>query len=155
MLTVVLPLFITAVIMPEILNNIWVALILGLYAALLLFWAGCMAYVKLFLSNFVPVDEYDALMIPTTELTLESDGLSRKYLHVSNVFTTQLSGRRFCIYLSEKTPYHLLFSICGENGEQKELVRLLNGGVNSLELWFEGKCAGTEKVVSAALEETE
>ncbi|MCI5668076.1 MAG: hypothetical protein MR291_04845 [Oscillospiraceae bacterium] len=106
-----------------------------------------MAYVKLFLSNFVPVDEYDALRTPTTELSLSPEGLKKRFLHESNVFTVQLSQQTFQLYLAKKTDSTLAFSVCGVDGEPKRFVTLLEqSGAKSLNLMFEGKSVGSASV---------
>lgn len=112
----------------------------------------CGSYVKRNLSNFVPVDDHDALITPSTELIMSPEGLPQKWLHESNIFTTELNRQKYSIYLAEKEEKRLKFSVCGINGEQKRFVELMKrNSVSRLELTFEGKNAGTAQVLSCEL----
>lgn len=156
MLTFDAPWLLTGCFFPPLFKAWWAIALLALLGALFLAWSGCMAYVKLFLSNFVPVDEYDALIIPTTELTLSPQGLKKQFLHESNIFTVQLSQQKFHLYLANKTDKALAFSVCGTDGEQKRFVSLLErSGAESLDLTFEGKSAGSARVVGFSYPEIE
>ncbi len=147
MMIIVVPLFAVGVFSPSFFAFWWVIVPLALFGAVFFGWVGCMVWAKLYLSNFVPVDEYDALIIPTTELTLSPQGLKKKFLHESNIFTVQLSQQTFHLYLANKTDKVLAFSVCGTDGEQKRFVSLLErSGAESLDLTFEGKSAGLSRV---------
>lgn len=147
MLTFDAPLLITGCIFPPLFIAWWAIALLALLGSLFLAWSACMAYVKLFLSNFVPVDEYDALRTPTTELSLSPEGLKKRFLHESNVFTVQLSQQTFQLYLAKKTDSTLAFSVCGVDGEPKRFVTLLEqSGEKSLNFMFEGKSVGSASV---------
>lgn len=147
LLMVDIPLLLTGCIFPPLFMAWWTIALLALSGAFFLAWAGCMAYVRLLLSNFVPVDEYDALRTPTTELTLSPEGLKKRFLHESNVFTVQLSQQTFQLYLAKKTDSALVFSVCGIDGEPKRCVTLLEqSDAYSLNLMFEGKFVGSASV---------
>lgn len=156
MMIIVSPLLAVGVFSPSLFALWWVIVPLALFAAVFLGWVGCMVWAKLYLSNFVPVDEYDALIIPTTELTLSPEGLKKQFLHESNIFTVQLSQQKFHLYLANKTDKVLAFSVCGTDGEQKRFVSLLErSGAESLDLTFEGKSAGSARVVGFSYPEIE
>lgn len=131
----------------------WVILLvwLGLWALYITGRAVCAGYVKRNLSNFVPVTDHDALMVPSVELSLSPEGLNKKWLHVSNIFTVELNRQKYQLYLAKKEEKRLWFSICGIEGEQKRFIELIERGVTKLDLTFEGKSAGTAQVLSCEL----
>lgn len=131
----------------------WVILVvwLGLWALYITARAVCAGYVRRNLSNFVPVTERDALIIPSVELSLSPEGLPKEWLHESNIFTTELNRQKYQLYLAKKEEKQLWFSVCGVNGEQKRFVELMERGVARLDLTFEGKSAGTAQVLSCRL----
>lgn len=131
----------------------WVILLvwLGLWALYITGRAVCAGYVKRNLSNFVPVTDHDALMVPSVELSLSPEGLNKKWLHVSNIFTVELNRQKYQLYLAKKEEKRLWFSICGIEGEQKRFIELMERGVTKLDLTFEGKSAGTAQVLSCEL----
>lgn len=122
---------------------------LGLLALLIAAPIGCMIYIKRNLSNFVPVNELDALMKPVPNLSLSPEGLQKRLLHESNIFTVELSQQKFHLYLVEKDEKVLKFSVCGYYEGEKKFAELLEkSGMQTLELSFEGKPAGTAAVLS-------
>ena len=124
---------------------IWLGLLTLLIAAPI----GCMIYIKRNLSNFVPVNELDALMKPVPRLSLSPEGLQKRLLHESNIFTVELSQQKFHLYLVEKDEKVLKFSVCGYFEDKKKFAELLEkSGMQTLELSFEGKPAGTAAVLS-------
>lgn len=132
----------------------WVILViwLGLWALLIAGRIVCGSYVKRNLSNFVPVTDHDALIIPSTELALSPEGLPEKWLHESNIFTTELNRQKYQLYLAKKEEKQLRFSVCGVNGEQKRFVELMKrNGITRLALTFEGKDAGAAQVLSCEI----
>lgn len=150
-LALVVPLLSVGAGHPEIFSCWWAILILLLFAAVFAGWVGCMIYIRRNLSNFVPVDQYDALINPTTELSLSPEGLPKKWLHESNIFTTEINRQKYQLYLAKKEKKQLWFSVCGINGEQKRFIELMEHGVTMLDLTFEGKSVGTAQVLSCGL----
>lgn len=145
-----------AVIFPELFGLWWVSVPLILYGIFLLAVLGSLIYIKLFLSNFVPVDKYDALRVPHCELTLSADGLKKKYLRKSNIFSTNLAGKTFYLYLAKKFGDELKFSICGEQGEPDALLELIEQNkVSELSFEFEGKSVGKAVLVGISPTEEE
>lgn len=124
---------------------IWLGLLVLLIAAPV----GCLIYIKRNLSNFVPVNELDALMTPVTRLSLSPEGLKKRWIHESNIFTVELSQQKFHLYLAEKDKKVLKFSVCGYIEDKKRFAELLEkSGLQKLELSFEGKPAGTAAVLN-------
>lgn len=151
----VIPLLI-ALLYPVLFKALWLSIAMTVYGLFLLAVLGCLFYVKRFLSNFVPVDIDDALIVPQCELTLSREGAKKAYLRESNVFCAELSGTRFYIYLAEKTSGELKFSICGNRSEKEKILLLIeNTDYAELSLGFEGKVVGKAAVlaVNRAVEE--
>lgn len=108
--------------------------------------------VKSYISNFVPTDEYDALIFLPNSLMISNRLLKKKFLHKSNIYETELNGERFCLYLTEKSKDDLKLHICGIDGEQERLLALIREKQNrgekvTLPLTFEGKFVGNAEVI--------
>lgn len=80
------------------------------------------------------------------------EGASRRFLHECNVFQTEINGEEFSVFLIAKEE-KLRFSICGIDGEPQRITSLIKkekmsaGGPVTLTLSFEGKPAGSVKVI--------
>ncbi len=106
--------------------------------------------IKNYESNFVPTDEFDNLIYPEAHLSL-SIAKKSNYLRESNIFMSELDGKRFYIYLIHKTQ-SLIFHICGMEGESERLLTLIHekqerGEKVILPLTFEGKFVGNAEVL--------
>lgn len=91
-------------------------------------------------NNIVPIDEYDNLIYPPTDIKLNST-LRSPYLREGNVFSVRLGGDKIHIYLVRKNDC-CEFSVCCEDKERERLKRRLSE-CSELELSFEGKRVGT------------
>ena len=94
-------------------------------------------------NNIVPIDEYDNLIYPPTDIKL-STSLRSPYLREGNVLTAKLADGEVHIYLVRKNDSYE-FSICCEDGEREQLKQRLSECAE-LELTFEGRRVGTAKI---------
>lgn len=94
-------------------------------------------------NNIVPIDEYDNLIYPPTDIKL-SAALCSPYLREGNVLTAKLDDGEVHIYLVRKNDSYE-FSICCEDGEREQFKQRLSECAE-LELTFEGKRVGTAEI---------
>ena len=146
-LIVCVPLFIMALIYPPLWLRWWVFVPIGVFAAFNLFLGLCLLYTKLFLSNFVPVDDYDGLKIVQKQISIPCGGLKSAYLHKSNILSAELDGRQYHFYIVEKAKDELHCHICGANNEAERLITSIGKQPDiPVRLEFEGKTVGTAKL---------
>ncbi len=103
-------------------------------------------------NNFVPVNEYDDLILFKTDLVLSRISHS-PFLCEGNILKTELCGESFYIYVVDKKQ-NIRSHICGMNGEPERLLALIrekreHGEKVILQLTFEGKFAGNTEVLDA------
>lgn len=103
-------------------------------------------------SNFVITDKWDNLFLPYIEIIISFGSLDKKFLHESNIFSAKLEGEDYKLYLVKKASTHCKFHICGIEGEQERMIRLIRviqkrGEEVTLSLTFEGKLVGDAKVL--------
>lgn len=109
-------------------------------------------WVKLYISNFVPTDEYDVFVNLPENLRISSNLLKKIFLHKNNVYETELDGERYCLYLTKKGKSDLKLHICGMENEQEHMLTLIRekherGEKVTLPLTFEGKFVGNAEVL--------
>ena len=95
-------------------------------------------------NDIVPIDEYDNLIYPPTDIKL-SASLRSPYLHKGNVLTAKLDDGEVHIYLVHKNENYE-FSICCEDDEREQLKQRISECAE-LELTFEGKRVGTANIM--------
>lgn len=119
---------------------------IGIFVFAYFFW------VKLYISNFVPTDEYDILVDLPKNFRVSGLLLKKKFLHKYNVYETKLDGEQFCLYLTEKGKVDFKLHICGIDGEQERMLALIRekqerGEKVVIPLMFEGKFVGNAEVL--------
>lgn len=122
-----------------------IAVIAGIIAAAVFFLAVLLRIrsIEKRFNNIVPIDEYDNLIYPPTDIKL-SKSLRSPYLREGNVLTAKLDDGEVHIYLVRKTDSYE-FSICCEDGERERFKQRLSECAE-LELTFEGKRVGMAKI---------
>lgn len=122
-----------------------IAVIAGIIAAVVYFLSVFLRirFIEKRFNNVVPIDEYDNLVYPPTDIKL-SVALRSLYLHEGNVLTAKLADGDVHIYLVRKSDNYE-FSICCEDNEREQLKQRLSEHTE-LELTFEGKRVGTAKI---------
>lgn len=103
-------------------------------------------------SNFVLTDAYDSLINQKVHFSISSNGLRLSWLKESNIFSIEVNGQLYQIYLEKKDKAKLHMHICGINDEPKIVISFLNqkvknDGKATLSLWFEGKYIGNAEVI--------
>ncbi|MDE7362294.1 MAG: hypothetical protein K2N38_10220 [Oscillospiraceae bacterium] len=99
-------------------------------------------------NNIVPIDEYDNLIYPPTEIKLNTS-IRSPYLREGNVLTVKLDDGEVHIYLVHKAD-NCEFSICCEDDEREQIKQRLSECAE-LELTFEGKRVGTAEILEVIL----
>lgn len=107
-------------------------------------------YIKLYISNFVPTDEYDNL-IALPKLMLLS-GVPVAYRHKSNIFITLIGEEEIYLYITNIKGAEIEVYICGEEQQQKHILQLVSDKTNDdnpliLPLSFEGKHIGNAQII--------
>lgn len=115
--------------------------------------------IKRYRSNFVLTDELDALIHQEINFVISPNNLRSLNLKESNVFSTEIDGQQFQIYLEKKEKSKLYMHICGINGEQNDFTALLrkkmSGGKKvTLPLSFEGKPIGNAELIEVSAPRT-
>lgn len=121
-----------------------IAVIAGMIAAVVFFLYVFLRirFIEKRFNNVVPIDEYDNLIYPLTDLKLTIP--RSPYLREGNVLTAGLADGKVHIYLVRKSDNYE-FSICCEDNEREQLKQRLSERAE-LELTFEGKRVGTAKI---------
>lgn len=122
-----------------------IAAIAGIIAAAVFFLAVFLRirFIEKRFNNIVPIDEYDNLIYPPTDIKLSAARRS-PYLREGNVLTAKLDDGEVHIYLVRKNDNYE-FSICCDDCEREQLKQRLSECAE-LELTFEGKPVGTAEI---------
>ena len=108
------------------------------------------SYIKLYISNFVPTDEYDNLIALPKLMSLS--GIPAAYRHKTNIFTTFIGEEEINLYITNIKGEVIEVYICGEEQQQKYILQLVSGKINDdepliLPLSFEGKHIGNAEII--------
>lgn len=130
-----------------------------LFLAAVLYTIISLICIKRYRSNFVLTDELDALIHQEINFVISPNNLRSLNLKESNVFSTEIDGQQFQIYLEKKEKSKLYMHICGINGEQNDFTALLrkkmSGGKKvTLPLSFEGKPIGNAELIEVSAPRT-
>lgn len=149
-------------------NNDWISfniLLSGIFVFILLFLATVLytiislICIKRYRSNFVLTDELDALIHQEINFVISPNNLRSLNLKESNVFSAEIDGQQFQIYLEKKEKSKLYMHICGINGEQNDFTALLRKKMSgrkkvTLPLSFEGKPIGNAELIEVSAPRT-
>ena len=99
-------------------------------------------------NNIVPITEWDALNTLPTHITASAT-LPRRFKRLGNVFTINLNGKNFALYITHTENNTLGLYICGTNNEQHELISLIKklNTHQNIPLSFCGKLIGNAEII--------
>ena len=98
-------------------------------------------------NNFAPVDEFDNLVKMPRLITVNCN-IPEKYRQEANIFSTELNGKVFRLYLTSIRESAIDLYICGVDGEQERMLNLLKNRNAPLTLSFEDKEIGSAEVLN-------
>lgn len=111
------------------------------------------SYIKHYISNFVPTDEYDNLIVLPKFISLS--GIPAAYRHKSNIFTTLIGEEEINLYITDIKGTVSEVYLCGEEQLQKHIMQLVSDRIKDDEhliipLSFEGKQIGNAEVIEVS-----
>ncbi|MBQ4166265.1 MAG: hypothetical protein IJD85_08090 [Oscillospiraceae bacterium] len=108
---------------------------------------GRIKYLNKNRNNIAPLDDYASLARLPILITISRKNIPNKHLCTSNIFSTEIDEEKYQLYITNAKKDTLDLYICGINGEQEKLLKILRCN-QAIPLYFGNKYLGNENVIA-------